>query len=106
MSGSENPNIPEAVKKQAERADQIHRQAYPDQYPKDQKEEKPEEGNTPPEGAAPKPEETPKPEEKPKEETGKGGAEAPGEAARARKGGGGLEAQIRRPPGEIQRRGA
>ena len=68
MSGSEGSNIPEVVKKQAERADQIHRQAYPDQYPQEKKEEKPEEGNTPPEGAAPKPEETPKAEEKPKEE--------------------------------------
>jgi hypothetical protein len=71
MSGSEGSNIPEVVKKQAERADQIHRQAYPDQYPQEAKEEKPEEGNTPPEGAAPKPEETPKPEEKPKEEAPK-----------------------------------
>ena len=68
MNDAESPNIPDAVKKQAERADQIHRQVYPDQYPPEGKEEKPEEGKTPPEGAAPKPEETPKPEEKPKEE--------------------------------------
>ena len=68
MSGSEGSNIPEVVKKQAERADQIHRQMYPDQYPQERKEENPGEGNTPPEGAAPKPEETPKAEEKPKEE--------------------------------------
>jgi hypothetical protein len=73
----ENANaIPEAVRKQAERADEIHRQMYPDQYPKpvvspaERDEETPqaEEGKTAPEGEAPKTPEAPPQGEKPREE--------------------------------------
>ena len=86
----ENPNaIPEAVKKQAERADEIHRKMYPDQYPKpvvspaERAEETPkaEEGKTAPEGEAPNPgkqgTDAPTQGEKPKEEPPK----IPGEGA-------------------------
>ena len=66
MSDLENKDsIPEVAKKQGEKADQLHRQIYPDQYPKE--EAKPGEG-TPQPSETPKPDETPKPEEKPKEE--------------------------------------
>jgi hypothetical protein len=69
MSDLENKDsIPEVAKKQGDKADQLHRQLYPDQYPEAKKEEpKPGEG-TPASSETPKPGETPKPEEKPKEE--------------------------------------
>jgi len=66
MSDLENKDsIPKIAKTQGEMADQLHRQLYPDQYPKE--EAKPEEG-TPQPSETPKPAETSKPEEKPKEE--------------------------------------
>jgi hypothetical protein len=96
----ENANaIPEAVRKQAERADEIHRKMYPDQYPKPvvspaeraEETQKAGEGKTAPGGEAPNPAkdraDAPAPGEKPKEETPKIPAEGmtPGPAEDGKK---------------------
>jgi hypothetical protein len=66
-------SIPEVAKKQAEKAEALHRQLYPDQYPKEEPkgEGTPKEGETPKPGEAAKDAEPPKPAEKPKEEAPK-----------------------------------
>ena len=69
--------VPEAVRKQAEKAEEIHRKMYPDQYP--QGGEQTEKETSLPEGA-PKPGEQPKPGEKPKTEEAKPGEPAKVEA--------------------------